>query len=87
MDVVSNSRDNSRPNPFATASVAFGLAALLFGAFVRFGAAVGLAALVLGTLGTLRAEKTDVGLAASLFGLALGVIAVLWTAVSVVSGS
>ncbi|WP_375482681.1 hypothetical protein [uncultured Jatrophihabitans sp.] len=85
---MSEQHDGAQPaNPFATASVLFGLAALLLGAFIRFGAAVGLAALVLGALGTLRAEKTDVGLAASLFGLALGVIAVLWTAVSVVSGS
>jgi hypothetical protein len=72
-------------NPFAGPSVAVALFALFLGAFVRLGAAVGLLAVVIAGFGLVRAEKSDRGLAASLFGLALGVLAVLWTAVTVVN--
>jgi hypothetical protein len=83
---VSDPQDHARPtNPFATASLGLALLALVLGAVVRFGAAVGLIAVVLGGIGVARAEKTDVGLAASLFGVAFGVLAVLWTAVTIVS--
>ena len=72
-------------NPFAGPAVAVALFALFLGAFVRLGAAVGLLAVLIGGLGVARAEKSDRGLAASLFGLALGLLAVLWTAVTVVN--
>lgn len=74
-------------NPLATASVTVALLALVIGLFVRVGAALGAVAVVLALVGLARAEKTDAGLAAALFGLAFGLLAVVWTALFVVSGT
>ena len=74
-------------NPLATAALTLALLALVLGLFVRIGAALGAVAVVLAVGGLIKAEKTDIGLAAALFGLAFGLLAVVWTAMFVVSGS
>ena len=74
-------------NTAATAALTVAIIALVLGLFVRVGAGLGLVAVVLAGFGLARAERTDAGLAAALFGLALGVLAVFWTALFVVSGS
>jgi hypothetical protein len=85
---VSDPQEPSRAtNPLAAVSVTVALLALVLGLFVRIGAALGVVAVVLAVGGLARAEKTDVGLAAALFGLAFGLLAVVWTAMFVVSGT
>ena len=84
---MSDPQQQARPtNPYGTAAAFLAVLALVIGLFVRLGAGLGLAAVVLACFGLARAERSDVGLAASLFGLALGVLAVFWAALFVVSG-
>ena len=83
---VDESEQQARPNnPFAGAALALALFALFLGSFDRLGAGLGGVAVVFGGLGVVRAEKTEVGLTSSLFGLVIGLVAVFWAAASFAS--
>ncbi len=69
----------------ALVSVVLALLALIVGSFTRAGVVLGLIAVVGGVAGVLRAEKTEVGMPTALFGIVIGLVAVLWTAVSFAS--
>lgn len=83
---MDESKQQPRPvNRAARVSLAFAVAALFVGSFDRLGAAIGLVAVAFGIWGVLIGEKTETGIPASVFGMVLGVLAVLWAAAAYAS--
>lgn len=66
-------------------SLAFALAAVLIASFNRLGAGVGLIGVVFGIWGVLEGEKTESGIPMALFGVVIGLLAVLWAATAFAS--